>query len=75
VAASLLRALSGFLISVVLVVPLGVVVGWHGRLGDLLNQFIENLPQYGAARAVAGVHSSIGNRGDIENHHGDLQDV
>jgi NitT/TauT family transport system permease protein len=41
VAASLLRALSGFLISVVLVVPLGVAVGWHSRLGDLLNQFIE----------------------------------
>jgi NitT/TauT family transport system permease protein len=41
VAASLLRALSGFLISVVLIVPLGLVVGWYTRLGDLLNQFIE----------------------------------
>ena len=41
VTASLLRALSGFLISVVLIVPLGLVVGWYGRLGDLLNQFIE----------------------------------
>jgi NitT/TauT family transport system permease protein len=41
VAASLLRALSGFLISVVLVVPLGMAVGWYGRLGDLLNQIIE----------------------------------
>lgn len=41
VAASLLRALSGFLISVVLMVPLGLAVGWYGRLGDLLNQFIE----------------------------------
>jgi NitT/TauT family transport system permease protein len=41
VAASLLRALSGFLISVVLIVPLGVVVGWYTRVGDLLNQFIE----------------------------------
>jgi NitT/TauT family transport system permease protein len=41
VAASLLRALSGFLISVVLVVPLGLAVGWHSRLGDLLNQIIE----------------------------------
>jgi NitT/TauT family transport system permease protein len=41
VAASLLRALSGFLISVVLVVPLGLAVGWYGRLGDLLNQIIE----------------------------------
>jgi NitT/TauT family transport system permease protein len=41
VAASLLRALSGFLISVVLIVPLGLAVGWYARLGDLLNQFIE----------------------------------
>jgi NitT/TauT family transport system permease protein len=41
VAASLLRALSGFLISVVVVVPLGLVVGWYARLGDLLSQFIE----------------------------------
>jgi len=41
VAASLLRALSGFLISVVLVIPLGLAVGWYGRLGDLLNQLIE----------------------------------
>ena len=40
-AASLLRALSGFLISVVLIVPLGLAVGWYARLGDLLNQFIE----------------------------------
>ena len=41
VAASLLRAVSGFLISVVLIVPLGLAVGWYARLGDLLNQFIE----------------------------------
>ena len=41
VAASVLRALSGFLISVVLIVPLGLAVGWYSRLGDLLNQFIE----------------------------------
>jgi NitT/TauT family transport system permease protein len=41
VGASLLRALSGFLISVILVVPLGLAVGWYGRLGDLLNQVIE----------------------------------
>jgi NitT/TauT family transport system permease protein len=41
VAASLLRALSGFLISVVLVIPLGLAVGWYSRLGDLLNQIIE----------------------------------
>jgi NitT/TauT family transport system permease protein len=41
VAASLLRALSGFLISVVFIVPLGLAVGWYARLGDLLNQIIE----------------------------------
>ncbi|WP_235940607.1 ABC transporter permease [Bradyrhizobium hipponense] len=41
VSASLLRALSGFLISVALIVPLGVAVGWYARLGDLVNQFIE----------------------------------
>src|SRR4051794_2536325 len=41
VSASLLRALSGFLISVVLMVPLGLAVGWYARLGKLLNQFIE----------------------------------
>jgi NitT/TauT family transport system permease protein len=41
VTASLLRALSGFLISVVLVVPLGLAVGWYARLGSFLNQFIE----------------------------------
>jgi hypothetical protein len=32
-AASLLRALSGFLISVALIVPLGLAVGWYARLG------------------------------------------
>lgn len=31
VAASLLRAFSGFLISVVLIVPLGLAVGWYTR--------------------------------------------
>ncbi|WP_271568440.1 ABC transporter permease [Bradyrhizobium sp. CCBAU 11386] len=41
VSASLLRALSGFVISVTLIVPLGLAVGWYGRLGNLLNQFIE----------------------------------
>jgi NitT/TauT family transport system permease protein len=41
VGASLLRALSGFLIAVVLIVPLGLAVGWYARLGDFLNQFIE----------------------------------
>jgi NitT/TauT family transport system permease protein len=41
VSASLLRALSGFLISVALIVPLGLVVGWYARLGNVLNQFIE----------------------------------
>lgn len=33
--------MSGFLISVVLIVPLGLAVGWYSRLGNLLNQFIE----------------------------------
>lgn len=41
VAASLLRALSGFLLSVALIVPLGLLIGWYGRLGDVLNQIIE----------------------------------
>jgi NitT/TauT family transport system permease protein len=41
IVASLLRALSGFLISVVLIVPLGLAIGWYARLGDFLNQFIE----------------------------------
>jgi NitT/TauT family transport system permease protein len=41
VAASLLRALSGFLVALILVVPLGLAVGWYGRLGSLLNQIIE----------------------------------
>ncbi|WP_234685041.1 ABC transporter permease [Bradyrhizobium monzae] len=41
VSASLLRALSGFLISVALIVPLGLAVGRSARLGNLLNQFIE----------------------------------
>ncbi|WP_050419246.1 ABC transporter permease [Bradyrhizobium tropiciagri] len=41
VSASLLRALSGFLISVALIVPLGLAIGWYSRLGNLLNQFIE----------------------------------
>ncbi|MGL3104129.1 ABC transporter permease [Bradyrhizobium sp. BR 1432] len=41
VSASLLRALSGFLISVALIVPLGLLVGWYARLGNLVNQFIE----------------------------------
>ncbi|QPF90745.1 ABC transporter permease [Bradyrhizobium commune] len=41
VSASLLRALSGFLISVALSVPLGLAVGWYARLANLLNQIIE----------------------------------
>jgi NitT/TauT family transport system permease protein len=41
VAASLLRAFSGFLIAIVFVVPLGLAIGWYGRLGELLNQIIE----------------------------------
>lgn len=41
VSASVLRALSGFLMSVALIVPLGLGVGWCARLGNLLNQFTE----------------------------------
>ncbi|WP_187437116.1 ABC transporter permease [Bradyrhizobium rifense] len=41
VSASLLRAMSGFLISVAFIVPFGVAVGWYARLGDLVNQLIE----------------------------------
>ncbi|MCP3443123.1 ABC transporter permease [Bradyrhizobium sp. CCGUVB14] len=41
VAASLFRALGGFVIAVALVVPLGLVTGWYARLGDVLNQIIE----------------------------------
>jgi len=41
VTASLLRALSGLVLSIVLVVPLGLLIGWYGRLGALLNQLIE----------------------------------
>lgn len=41
VGASVLRALTGFLISVALIVPLGLAIGWYGRLGDLLRQMIE----------------------------------
>ncbi len=43
VGASLFRALSGFLISIVLIVPLGLAVGWYERLGNVLNQLIEVL--------------------------------
>lgn len=41
VSASLLRALSAFLISIALIVPLGLAVEWYARLGNLLNQVIE----------------------------------
>ncbi|HTO62693.1 MAG TPA: ABC transporter permease [Bradyrhizobium sp.] len=41
VAASLLRAISGLLIAVIVVIPLGVAIGWYARLGELLNQMIE----------------------------------
>jgi NitT/TauT family transport system permease protein len=33
IGASVLRALSGFLIAVALIVPLGLAIGWYGRLG------------------------------------------
>ena len=43
VGASLFRILSGFTIAVVFIVPLGLAIGWYGRLGDTLNQLIEVL--------------------------------
>jgi len=43
VGASLLRILSGFTIAVLFIVPLGLAIGWYGRLGDTLNQLIEVL--------------------------------
>jgi NitT/TauT family transport system permease protein len=43
VEASLFRALSGFLIAVAVVVPLGLAIGWYQRLGKTLNQLIEVL--------------------------------
>lgn len=50
----MLRALSGFLISVTLIVPLGLGVGCCSRLGNLLNQFAE-IYQNTASLAVAPV--------------------
>lgn len=43
VGASLFRALSGFLIAVVTIIPLGLAVGRSERLGRALNQLIEVL--------------------------------
>jgi NitT/TauT family transport system permease protein len=43
VGASLSRVLSGFTIAVLFIVPLGLAIGWYGRLGDTLNQLIEVL--------------------------------
>ncbi|QBR41963.1 ABC transporter permease [Kerstersia gyiorum] len=40
---SLLRAVGGLAISVAYAVPLGLAVGWYGRLGDFLNPLIELL--------------------------------
>jgi NitT/TauT family transport system permease protein len=43
VAASLFRIFSGFMIAVILFIPLGLAIGWYARLGDALNQIIEVL--------------------------------
>jgi NitT/TauT family transport system permease protein len=43
VSASLFRILSGFIIAVLLFVPLGLAIGWYARLGAALNQLIEAL--------------------------------
>lgn len=40
---SLFRVFTGFAISLVLFIPLGLAIGWYQRLGDTLNQLIEVL--------------------------------
>ena len=35
------RALSGFLIAIVIGVPLGLVIGWYRRVGEILNPLLE----------------------------------
>lgn len=42
-AASLLRALSGFLIAIAYAIPLGLAIGWYRRVADTLNPLIEVL--------------------------------
>ncbi|WP_245326640.1 hypothetical protein [Bradyrhizobium sacchari] len=71
VSARLLRALSGLLISVALIVPLSLVVGWYARLGNLLNQFIE-ICRNTAPLALLLVHPLARYRRAIEDHHGDV---
>lgn len=41
--ASLFRALGGFLIALVLFIPLGLAIGWYRGLGAVLNQIIDVL--------------------------------
>jgi len=72
VSASLLRALSGFLISVAFIVPLGLVVGQYARLGNLLNQFIEICRNTAPLALLPVVHPAARNRRNVEDHHGDL---
>jgi NitT/TauT family transport system permease protein len=39
--ASLVRSLSGFSIAIALAIPLGLLVGWYGRLAEILNPLLE----------------------------------
>ncbi len=73
VAASLLRALSGFLISVALIVPLGLVVGWYTRLGDLFNQFIEVCRNTAPLALLPVFILLLGIGRVVEDNYGDLQ--
>ena len=40
---SLLRALGGLVIAILYAIPLGLAIGWYGRLGEFLNPLIELL--------------------------------
>jgi len=71
VSASLLRALSGFLISVALIVPLGMAVGWYARLGNLVNQFIE-ICRNTAPLALLPVFICCSGSANCQDHDGDL---
>ncbi|WP_245288204.1 ABC transporter permease [Bradyrhizobium sp. Ec3.3] len=72
VGASLLRALSGFLIAVGLMVPLGLLTGWYARLGEVLNQIIE-IARNTAPLALLPVFILLLGIGELSKvSHGDL---
>lgn len=60
VSASVLRALSGFLMSVALIAPLGLGVGWCARLGNLLKQFTEICQNTASLAVLADLHPVSG---------------